>query len=828
MKLLLKDFQSEHVAELVRRLRQAARGARDGDAEAVSLSAPTGSGKTVIATATIELILTGDDRAAPQPDATFLWITDQPELNEQTRRKMLAASSVLSPAGLVVIDTSFDQETFTPGVVYFLNTQKLGRNSGLVTSGDKRTYTIWDTIRNTADQRPTRFYLFIDEAHRGMAESPRARDEASTIIQKFIKGAPEVPAVLLVIGISATPERFHKLLAGQEPARTFRSVVVKPEDVRDSGLLKERITLYHPTQDQPSDVTMLRAAARSWQGFVRRWSDYCDAEVELRVRPLLVVQVQDGAGKQLSRTDIGAAMRDLEDEIGPLPGDAFAHAFQEGVSLTVGGRELRYLAPADIDQDPDVQVVFFKTSLNTGWDCPRAEVMMSFRTAVDATAIAQLVGRVVRTPLARRIESDDHLNSVALYLPHYDERGLSRVIDQLTAPDPHILPPVELERGEEIVTLRRAESVDTAVEALQRLPSYVIPKTRKTSDVRRLMKLGRLLAHDDIRPDAPEAATDIILRVLRAEYGRLKDTGQFRNVVEQQGQLDVRAVNWQVHGHLDDEAEIVQLDMAAENLDDLFDAAGRRIGEGLHKAWWRARVEEDRTAKTTAKLEFFALCADDAVLNKVESVAQQTVQSWLKEHQVTIAGLAEGHRQAYDEIRRLAAYPEPSPIQYPNTIESKRAEQSWARHLYVDDRGAFPSKFNGWEVRVIEDELARSDLVTWLRNPDRKPWSLCVPYLRDGEWQPLYPDFLVVRETPSGLVADLLDPHAISLADAPAKAAGLALYAAKHAHEFGRIELIIVDGDQLRRLDLTDQRVRDQVKAVSTHAHLRQLFAAAL
>src|SRR5689334_23855465 len=45
-----------------------------------------------------------------------------------------------------------------------------------------------------------------------------------------------------------------------------------------------------------------------------------------------------------------------------------------------------------IHDDPDVRVVFFKTSLNTGWDCPRAEVMMSFRAATDSTYIAQLVG----------------------------------------------------------------------------------------------------------------------------------------------------------------------------------------------------------------------------------------------------------------------------------------------------------------------------------------------------------------------------------------------------------------------------------------------------
>ena len=46
--------------------------------------------------------------------------------------------------------------------------------------------------------------------------------------------------------------------------------------------------------------------------------------------------------------------------------------------------------------------------------------MMSFRKAIDATLIAQLVGRMVRTPLARRVSSNEFLNRVSLYLPHFD------------------------------------------------------------------------------------------------------------------------------------------------------------------------------------------------------------------------------------------------------------------------------------------------------------------------------------------------------------------------------------------------------------------------
>ena len=74
----------------------------------------------------------------------------------------------------------------------------------------------------------------------------------------------------------------------------------------------------------------------------------------------------------------------------------------------------------------------------------------------------------------------------------------------------------------------------------------------------------------------------------------------------------------------------------------------------------------------------------------------------------------------------------------------------------------------------------------------------------------------------------MLDPHRMDLEDAPAKAAGLARYADKHWHEFGRIELIIVEGDEVRRMDLCDERVRDRVRGVNDHTHLRDLYESAM
>lgn len=822
MKLILKDFQDAAVVDLVQKLRRAARDARDGELQSVALSSPTGSGKTVMAAAAIETLLVGDADHGPNPETTFLWITDQPELNEQTRRKMLQTSTALGPSNVVVIDSSFDQETFSPGILYFLNTQKLGRGTNLTTHGDERTFTLWETVVNTVRERPGNFYAFIDEAHRGMAEGAIKQKEATTIIQKFIKGSGEIPEVPLVAGISATPARFDRLIEGT--GRTARRVDISPETVRESGLLKEIVTLYHPSEAQPSDMTMLRAAASSWRDFDRQWADYCQREEELQVRPILVVQVQDGTKAQISRTNIAAAIDAIEAEAGALPARAYAHTFQEDSDLELGGRKLRYLSPSDVDADPEVRVVFFKTALNTGWDCPRAEAMMSFRTANDDTLIAQLVGRMVRTPLARRIGSDEHLNTVVLYLPHYNEAGLKKVVDRLTTPDPTILPPTEVRLGEQALTLERAADSDEAFAALERLPSYVVPRAKKSSEVNRLMKLSRRLSQDEIDLDAQEKAKDVLLGVLRSEYERVKSSEGFRAVVEEKGKVEVRIVDWRLWGALGDDAETIELDVSAENVDDLFDAVGRKLGEGLHKAWWKSRFEEDPATKTTAKLELFALCADSAVPRRVEATAQQTVQKWLKNHQTAIRRLPEGSQQAYNEVRKLAADPELAPIGYPTTIEEKKAGEVWRKHLYVDEKSLYSTKLNKWETKVVEEELGKEGLIGWLRNPPRKSWSLCVPYTLGGEQRPLYPDFLFVRSDSGELTVDLLDPHRMDLEDAPAKAAGLARYADKHGHEFGRIELIIVEGDEIKKLDLTDELVRDKVRGVNDHTHLRQLY----
>ena len=823
MRLVLKDFQSGAVDRVVRRLRIAASDApRSGDAHAVVLSAPTGSGKTVVATAAIERLFSGDEEVAPDPTALVLWITDNPSLNEQTRRKFEAASTLLDPSRLVVIDNTFDAEVLDAGVGYFLNTQKLAVTSRLIRPGDDRTFTFWETFANTIAREDRRLYLVIDEAHRGMTEDATARAEATSIIQKFIKGSDEIRPAPVILGVSATPERFNRLLTGA--TRILAPVTITPADVRESGLLKDRVSIFHPAPGEhgPSDLTLLREAAKDLVNTTDAWRAYTEAEGEKPVRPILVVQVENRTPTAVTATDLAEAVAAVRAEIPwDLPEDAFAHAFDEGELVLAADTPIRYLRPEDIDQDPDLVVVFFKTALNTGWDCPRAEVMMSFRTAADATNIAQLVGRMVRTPLARRIDSDERLNGVALYLPHYDRAQLTAVVARLT--DEGELGDIEID-DEPRVDLPKATGSTDAFAALEALPSFTIPRARRTSEVRRLLTLARALAGDELDEDADERETRELTDVLVDAHNARAGTEDYQAVIDERSSLSVSRSDW-IGGADLEEGAVTEIPVSAENIEDLFAYAGRKFGEGLHKAYWKRRARDEGGTAPRARIEAAALAADREVLATLQARARERVRALLTLYETAIAGLPEGRRATYDEIRRAAAAPERMTLAYPDVITVKAVDSRYARHVYAKDEEDASLALGGWEAATIAAELEDEAVLFWLRNPDRKPYSLTVPYkAADGEIHPLFPDLVVVRRTGDSLRCDLLDPHNSELMDAARKAHGLADYARDHGMAFGRVELIAKIGDELVRLDLKDEDVRARIYAATSAEALTQVF----
>jgi type III restriction enzyme len=91
MKFELKDFQSTSARSIITKLGQARQGVAGGELEAIVLSAPTGSGKTITVAAVIDWTFGGAEGITARSNTTFLWLSDSPELNQQSKGKLLAA-----------------------------------------------------------------------------------------------------------------------------------------------------------------------------------------------------------------------------------------------------------------------------------------------------------------------------------------------------------------------------------------------------------------------------------------------------------------------------------------------------------------------------------------------------------------------------------------------------------------------------------------------------------------------------------------------------------------------------------------------------------------
>ncbi|AHB47853.1 type III restriction enzyme, res subunit [Hyphomicrobium nitrativorans NL23] len=849
MKFTLKDYQAEAVRDVLDRFQKAKRRwHEDRDRHAFSLTATTGAGKTVMAAAVFETLFHGDDEYdfEADPSAVVIWFSDDPALNEQTRVRLQQASDRLTLHDMEIVEAPLGYDKFKVGKIYFLNTQKLSRTSLLVRGHDPveefakrgtsfpelrpdmQSHTIWDIIQNSIEDPSLTLYLVLDEAHRGMGRPTTAQQNArTTIVQRLINGAGAVPAMPIVWGISATVDRFNAAMANAQGRSTLPNVLVDSAKVQDSGLLKDTIILDIPEQSGPFDTVLMRRATDKIKEATAAWADYSrhQSDTEL-VNPLMVLQVPNAP----DHDEIGRALSAIFEQWPELPTDAIAHVFGEHTTQSFGPYQVPYISPERVQESDWVRILIAKDAISTGWDCPRAEVMISFRPAQDHTYITQLLGRIVRTPLARRIPGNERLNSVDCLLPRFDRKTVSDVAKALMKGG--------AEAGEADLPGRRVlinphgmspnPAVPEAVwEKLISLPSQRPPQ-KAAKPVKRLTALAHELASDSLLADAGRTAHAEMHKVLDAAQSRYRDqiAAARKSVLGVQG-ITVRADLQNKDMSFDDFLE--EADYAV--IENIYRRAARVVSPDLARTYaeYLAKQNDDAEAEEEALMEARANIAAMALVPEIKDYldgeAEKLSKAWLNKYRVAIKSLSDERQESYRQIQEMSAEPADVDLVKPNNwivpttaLNADGTEtplSTYEHHLLCREDGMFPAEFNSWEVAVLAKEMERDGFIAWYRNPSRSSQdSLGITYEAGGEVRIMRPDFLVFAKMADGSIGtDIIDPHGTQFSDAIPKLRGLAKYAQTHRAQYRRIESIAKVGDKLRVIDLTDNRVRVAIQA---------------
>lgn len=861
MKFTLKDYQRDAVRDSLANLKDAQDDWRRKSRKcAFSLTAVTGAGKTVMAAAALEALFHGDDELDfdPDPGAVVIWFSDDPSLNEQTRFRLMEASDRINHSDLVVVENTFNRPRFEAGKIYFLNTQKLGKNSLLVrghdpealaakagdllpeTRPDLRAFTIWDTIKNTIDDPTLTLYLVLDEAHRGMG-TPSAASQSSktTIVQRLVNGFGGVPGIPVVWGISATVERFNKAIESAGRHIKLPNVVVDAAKVQESGLIKDTILLDIPDEVGDFDTVLVRRATDKLKTSTVAWAEYAKQQEEAcAVVPLMVLQVPNTPDPN----EIGRALDTIFERYPELPQASVAHVLGDHTTQRFGNHEVPYIEPQRVQESIWVRVLIAKDAISTGWDCPRAEVMVSFRSANDRTHITQLLGRMVRSPLARRIPGNDRLNAVDCLLPKFNRKAVEEVVDALMTGDDTSPPTGRILIDYVEVKPNPSASADVW-DAFEALPSQTRPQ-RGAKPAKRLTALAHELASDDILPRAGHLAHAELHKALDAFQEGNKDNIEAKRkaVMTVEGRT-VAADMKEKAKSFDEFWEAA--DMAV--IDDAYRRAARIFSPDIsrtyveHLAQKVANLDDDPEAYLEAIVEARVTVAGLGLVTEVQAYfdaeADKLAKAWLAEYAPQIKALSDDRKEVYREIVEMSSVPQSVDLAKPESrYEATKARENdqvtklptWGKHLLCDGAGNYPAVLNDWERKVVETESRREGYRFWYRNPQQPGQSsLGIAYVEGDQYKIVRPDFVFFAEQDGKVVVDLVDPHGLHLADALPKLQGLAEYAEAYAGRYRRIESVAEAGDKLRVLDLMRADVRQAIQeAVSARVLYEGIWAA--
>ena len=324
----LKEFQLNSVKSLFE--------AMDKPVRDIILKSPTGSGKTIILTYFMHQYIQS------YPKTVFVWLTPgKGNLEEQSKAKMdkyihASQTKLLSD----VMTAGFEENDSC-----FINWEKLTKKGNNALKDSERTNFL-EHIEHALNDG-LRFIIIVDESHQNNTI------KADEIIQYF--------RTEKIIRCSATPKGIAKA----------EVIEIPEEEVIAAGLIKKMLVI---NQDFPQQVEMENATnylleqAYAKQREIR--AEFLSAGKD--INPLIVVQIPNKSEKLQDDVERWFETQGVTYENGQLAvWLSDMHENLDGIEET---------------NAPSVAVII-KQAVATGWDCPRAAILVKLRDNMDETLL---------------------------------------------------------------------------------------------------------------------------------------------------------------------------------------------------------------------------------------------------------------------------------------------------------------------------------------------------------------------------------------------------------------------------------------------------------
>ena len=416
----LKDYQRKAVRELKRKMLDMLN--QPDDRQKLVFKAPTGSGKTVMASALLDELTQElpENGECIYTRVAWVWIAPN-KLHQQSYRSMRNYFSETRSLRPVMFDECDHLEGLQQGDVLFLNWESINKDNAVMIRDNEQNRTLFELLRRTRIQSNIPVVVVIDEEHMfGGLNATKSEKVLKSINPK------------IELRISATPVTM-----------SFQAVEIRRSEVVAEEMIKKGVEL-NPNVRSSNEQTSLTVNQQLLVKALKKRAELAKAYAQYGINPLLLIQLPNDTSDSLSNDE-----KTIAEEMKSYL-QAMCNISVDNGKLAVWLSKDKSPNLENITKADDItEVLLFKQAIALGWDCPRASVLLIFREMKSMTFTTQTVGRILRMP-EQRFYRDDRLNHGYVYT------NLSADIIQIVGDDMNYLSTIFANRRPEFkgITLR--------------------------------------------------------------------------------------------------------------------------------------------------------------------------------------------------------------------------------------------------------------------------------------------------------------------------------------------------------------------------------------